>query len=109
MANYSAAARSDLPAQLFVDISQNHIRRPLSNADGTVRALLTSTDLYHFGTDRCLVPLEHLLLQGYSPDVVLPDLLSDSDVRQMAGEAIFLPCLATVLWCLNLTKDLTEL
>ena len=103
------AIASKLDQELFIDVSQNHVRKPLSNASGELRTLLTSTRLYHYGSDRLLLPVEHLALQGYSPEIVVPQELSAKDVRDMAGEAIALPCLATVMWCLHMVKDLTTL
>lgn len=104
-----AAIQANVQRSLLVDTSQNHVRKPLSSADGFLGTLLTSSDLYHYGEDRSLLPVEHLLLQGYDPEIVVPDGVSPSDVRAMAGEAVCLPCLATVLWCLHVTKDLTSL
>ena len=104
-----AATRSGLADGLIVDTSQNHVRKPLSSADGFLRTLLTSSDLYHFGEDRAVLPVEHLFLQGYGEEVVVPKGSTPNDVRTLAGEAICLPCLATVLWCLHLTKDLTQI
>ena len=103
------ALQHGLHNDLFVDVSQNHVRRPLSCKDGNLRTLLTSSMLYHYGTDRVLLPVEHLFLQGYDHEVVIPDGVSSEDVRKLAGEAIALPSLASVLWSLHLTKDLTLL
>ena len=93
---------------LFVDISQNHIRRPWADSASGLRTLTTSTKLYHFGSDRMLVGKEYLMFQGYGTDVC-PANLSDNDLKNLAGEGICLPCLGHVLWCAHLIKNLTHL
>lgn len=96
---------------LFVDVSQNHVRRPMSDASGFLRTLTTSTTLYSYEADRTVLPIEHLFLQGYEHQVSIPKSIaagSGSEIRNLAGEAICLPCLASIVWCLHLTKDLTS-
>ncbi len=95
-----------LHEDLVVDISQSHARRPMSD-QGVLRTLTTSSRLYHYGLDRMLLPREHLLMQGYAHTVCIPKSMKDDDVRSLAGEGIFLPCLGQILWCLHLTRNLT--
>ena len=93
---------------LVADVSQSQVRKPLSDKFGQLRTLTSGSMLYHYEYDRMLTPVEHLHLQGYvSPGI--PPSLTDTDLRAMAGEAICLPCLAGIVWCLHLIKDLTSL
>ena len=92
-------------SEVLLDFSQCHDRKPFSN-DGVARTLTTSTHLYYFGQDRVCIGLEHLLLQGYDKNVCLPETMSESDLRRMAGEGIALPCLALLVWALFVTKGL---
>ncbi len=84
----------------LVDISQNHGRRPLSNAMGVAHTLTTSSKLYSYDQRRLLTGVEHLFLQGYPYDVEVPSNLTDTDLRTLAGEGIALPCLGLIILCL---------
>ena len=91
--------------ETLMDVSQSHSRRPLPGEDSTNRCLTTSSRLYSFAQRRMLTGTEHLLLQGYSLPISLPEGLTQADLRSFAGEGISLPCLATVLWALKLTRN----
>eukprot|EP00439_Symbiodinium_sp_Y106_P030818 s7503_g3.t1 len=97
-------SRCDALNDALVDFSQSHGRRPFSNTDGTAHCLTSSSQLYSFRLDRCLLPVEHLFLQGYPVSVAVPEELNDRDVRSIAGEGIALPCLATLIWAVFLYK-----
>lgn len=102
----SAGIKAGVHSELCVDVSQNHVRRPISDQNGFLRTLTTSSKVYHYGKDRLLILAEHLFLQGYDQQqAVTPN----TGVREMAGEAMCLPCLASIIWSLHLTKNLTEL
>ena len=89
-------------AEVLVDVSQSHTRRPLSNpVTGVAHTLTTSSQLYSFKQERVLDGIEHLLLQGYPKDLRVPDSVSESDLRTMAGEGIALPCMSMVIWSLQ--------
>ena len=92
---------------LVADVSQSHGRKPLSD-NGILRTLTTSSKLYYYAEDRVLVPREHMALQGYER-VEIPSSWTDADIQRISGEAICLPSLAGLLWCLHLTRDLTSL
>ena len=105
-----AGINAQIHQSLVMDISQNHVRRPLSGEDsGPMRTLTTSSSLYHYRLDRMLVAKEHLLLQGYPEGICVPSSMTEDNVRKLAGEGIFLPCLGHVLWCLHLVRNLTML
>ena len=89
---------------VLVDFSQSHSRRPYSNTEGTAHCLTTSSQLYSFRLDRCLLAVEHLLLQGYPVNTVVPEGFNDRELRALAGEGIALPCLATLVWAVFLYK-----
>lgn len=87
----------------LLDISQNHDRKPMS-VPPAARALTTSSRLFFFDEKRILSAEEHLRLQGYEGEFESTAGVTSSDVRKFAGEGIALPCLAVVVWALNLTK-----
>ena len=88
----------------LLDVSQSHGRRPMSNAEDIAKALTTSSRLFSFDQKRLLCAEEHLALQGYDFDFEVPEAVSASELRKMAGEGIALPCLACILWALRLTQ-----
>ena len=87
----------------LLDISQNHDRKPLS-VPPAARTLTTSSRLFYFDEKRVLSSEDHMRLQGYEGELVSPKGVTPNDVRKFAGEGIALPCLAAVVWALNLTK-----
>ena len=91
---------------MLLDVSQSHHRKVFSSTDGTARTLTTASRLFSFNDNRMLAPVEHMFLQGFSQDLVVPDQISDHALRCMAGEGMALPCLATVLLAILLTKDI---
>ena len=85
---------------VILDVSQSHKRPTYSNQAGVARCLCTSSDLYSYKEDRVLEPMEHVLMQGHSSSVVIPESLSSGDVRSIAGESIALPCLGCIIWAI---------
>ena len=98
-------SRRDALKDTLLDMSQSHERRPFSNGEDIARCLTTGSWLYSYRLDRVLLPLEHLLLQGYPVSTRIPEKMNDKDVRDLAGEAIALPCLAVVVWALYIHKS----
>ena len=90
-------------AELVVDVSQSHARRPMPALTGPNRCLTTGARLFSFAKNRLLCGFEHLLLQGYSESLIVPNNVSENELRVLAGEAIALPCLGTLIWALTLT------
>ena len=81
-----AGINAQIHQSLVMDISQNHVRRPLSGEDsGPMRTLTTSSSLYHYRLDRMLVAIEHLLLQGYPEGICVPSSMTEDNVRMEAG------------------------
>jgi hypothetical protein len=85
----------ELARGFFCDISQSISRQAWG--DLPLRTLLQGSVLYFFEFDSILRPHQHLCLQGWSSEVQ-HNMLSDNQVRSMAGEAFCLPSLATALW-----------
>ena len=91
--------------ETVIDVSQSHGRRPFSTS-GVARTLTTSSRLFVLSQRRLLLPREHLMLQGFLESVEIPASVSDTAIRHMAGEGMALPCLATILMALLLTKEI---
>ena len=90
-----------------VDISQNPGRRPYSC--GHIATMCTSSNLFDFGRDAMICPLEMLLLQGHNPlSTSLPPSMKQTSVRSLAGEGIALPCLGLNVLSLLLTKGFPD-
>ena len=91
----------------FVDVSQSH-QRHTATRQGVNKCLTTSSLMYSYGQDRLLMPIEHIYLQGYPRSFKVPHHASATDLRDFAGEAMCLPCLATVMWSLMYNVRLTS-
>ena len=59
--------------------------------------LTTSSVFYSYEDDRVLSKEAHLILQGFPVDDLVLTGLTPSNVGDLAGEAMSLPCLATIL------------
>lgn len=82
-------------------MSRSVARKPWGT---TIRALTTSTQLFDFQRDQVMSGLEHFVLQGFPRDIDLSH-MSEAKVREMAGQAMSLPCLATILFSAFLIPD----
>ena len=94
-----------LLSETLVDVSQSHDRRPLPKLEGPNRCLTTSSSLFWFQQRRLLCPVEHMLLQGYTLPLQVPQTVSNHQLTSIAGEGIALPNLATIVWALKLTAN----
>ena len=83
---------------VYVDISQNHGRRPFTNDAGITGTLTTSTLLYSYARDGMILPFELLLLHGHSRTLQVPDSVKGTSLKSLAGEGMSLPCIGSVLW-----------
>ena len=90
---------------VYVDISQNHVRRPFTNASGITGTLTTSTMLYSFGRQGFILPYELLLFHGHSRTLRVPEAVSSSNLKALAGEGMSLPCVGSILWAGLLVRD----
>ena len=91
---------------VFCDVSQNPKYRSFTNSDGVTGCLATSTILYSFGRDRLVTPFELALFQGHRRGVKYPSGMRGNEIKSLAGEGMFLPSLATVIWSMYLLKGL---
>eukprot|EP00438_Fugacium_kawagutii_P006182 Skav207470 [mRNA] locus=scaffold3545:482683:483165:- [translate_table: standard] len=89
---------------VYVDVSQNLSRKSWTEPGGSLKCLCTSTSLYSFFADRQILPLETLFAQGYPTSLRLGG-LTQSDLKDFAGEGMCLPCIASVLWAVYHCTD----
>lgn len=80
---------------MLLDLSQSVSRKAWARQSS--RALAARTLIYSFDLDGVLDPKTAARLQGL-PETFLHAGLSDDQLRSLAGEAVFLPNLATILW-----------
>ena len=78
----------------LTEISQSAGRRPWTSAGGVLRCLSTSSTLFSFSKRRTSTGLEHLGLLGFVG--VNSNGLTQSQLRNLAGEAMSLPQIALV-------------
>ena len=99
----SEVALAKLMKNQYIDVSQSLNRHAHTNAFGINHALTTSSVLYSYGLDRVLTGKEHMFLHGHPKDTFFSD-MSQSVLRELAGEGMALPSLAAVIWCLFVCK-----
>ena len=93
-------------SELFTDVSQNPQRNPHTcRKDNVSRCLTTSSSVYSHGLDRIVLPLELMYWQGHQVDVKVPQSLRQRALRDLAGEAMTLPCVGSLLYALLLNKS----
>lgn len=80
---------------VFCDLSQAVQRRPWGAH--SARALTKGSLIYSFDHDAVLTRRSATRLQGF-PTNLQTEGVSDEQLRHMAGEAVFLPNLASLLW-----------
>ncbi|CAE7338729.1 unnamed protein product, partial [Symbiodinium pilosum] len=88
----------------WVDVSQCITRRARARPGEPLPTLTTATELYSFTDDRVILGCELLSMHGHAASLRIPPSVSDSTVKDLAGEGIALPSLGSVLWCLFLCK-----
>ena len=105
----------ELCYNLFTDVSQNPERKKYTTKmddddidSGVVPCQTTSTILYSHKYDRVCHPLEMMRFQGHSVDLKLPAPaeMRQSQLQELAGSGMTLPCLATVVQALLSTNSL---
>jgi hypothetical protein len=85
----------------FVDVSQCVSRKKWGSG---VKTLCTGTMLYDLGNARVCTSNQHLALQGLPSELSFAG-ISESKKRELAGEAMFLPSMATVLLAVVLNRE----
>ena len=105
----------EFPGYLMTDVRQ-HVQR--NGISGKV-TLLTGSNVYWYLKDRILVPEEHLFSLGWGDDVQLSGIERSLDgskrsrktsnhkhkTKDLAGNAMALPCLASVVYAGLLASD----
>lgn len=100
------STKRDILQHTYADISQNPRYRSFTNSSGVTGCLSTATTLYSFGQDRIVLGKELSMIQGHRRGFSFPDEMKSSQIRDLSGEGMFVPCLGTVLWAMYLTKGL---
>jgi hypothetical protein len=91
----SQAEKDHILSRLTVDISQDTCRNPWHYRFPT---LTCSSELYCFRFDRMVTEFEKLVLLGFSKAVNVRA-MPQHHVKELAGEAMAVPSVASVLYC----------
>ena len=86
---------------MVVDVSQT-----VSRCRWTVGAptLTTSASLFLYREARLLTGIEHMMLMGFNPQVAKPK-VADSNLKNLAGEAMAVPVISSITLALVLALD----
>ena len=90
----------------YVDVSQNPRYIAKNHDDGQMSCICTGSNVYSFGRDRVLLPVELMYLQGHRRGLEVPDNVRCSRLRQLAGEGMSLPSLGSIIWSMYLLHGL---
>jgi hypothetical protein len=93
-----AAPKKAMKGGFFIDLSQCVSRKKWGTK---IHTLTQSTVLYEVGKDRLCTGSQHLSLQGMPSELSRAN-LTDSELRKLAGEGMFLPSVASVLLAVTL-------
>ena len=96
----------DLMQDVYLDYSQNPIRKPWSNKQKTSKCMATSSAIYSFSDQRAVTPLEMMYWQGHPRTFQVPSGLTPKSLGRLAGEGIFLPSLGSIVWALVCSGNL---
>ena len=99
-------SKKKLLKEVSCDASQNPKFRSFTNTQQMTGCLATSTVLYSFGSDRLVTGFELALMQGNRRGLKYPRQMRNSEIRNLSGEGMALPCLATIVWAAFLVKGL---
>ena len=88
---------------VFVDVSQNPVRRAYTGSQGLSKCLHTATSLYSFQRDGVILPYELMQFQGHGLDIEIPSSMRQKELKDLAGQGICLPCLGLVVTALLMT------
>ena len=94
-------------SRVFLDVSQGHLRRNYTSAEGLGPCFTRSTELYYFGQDRVVLPQEMLAMLGYTQPVQVPESVRPRDLKRMLGGGMSLPCVGTVLLSLHIMRSMS--
>lgn len=89
----------------YIDVSQSHDRKVVTNRSGVTPTVTTATELYSFNKDRLVLPQEIMRMHGHCLEQTrFPAGMSLAEMRRLAGEGMAVCCIGTVIWCVYLTK-----
>lgn len=89
----------------FVDVSQSCSRMVATTQKGVTPTFTTSSQVYSFRLDRLLTPAEIMLIHGHSKQTRFPLDFTPAHLRRLAGEGMAVYSVATVIWCVFLTRQ----
>ena len=90
--------------RMYADVSQNVNRRPWTFT-GVLPSMTTSSSFFSFGKKRMIKTVEHFRIMGFDHDAMVGlEQVGERKLHNLIGEAMSLPSVGTVLFCL-----LTEL
>jgi hypothetical protein len=93
-----ASKRSEMAAGLFVDLSQNALRKPFGHG---LRRVTRNSTIYSFEHDRVVTAEEGFKMYGWSPRPRL-DGFSERQAIDILGDSMALPTLAVAMYSLLL-------
>ena len=96
--NMSFKEKQERLKHVYVDVSQNPIRRPFSGGTGVTGTMTTSSLFYSFARDGAVLPFEMLMWHGHSRLLKVPDSTKSLELKELAGEGMSVPCLGSILW-----------
>ena len=82
---------------LLLDCSQDLQRKPWSKA--SMMTFTRSSEVFSYSLQRALIGCEYLRILGFpagTPKMSLPDGVSDAQCKDLAGDAMALPCVTVV-------------
>ena len=85
-------------SEVFIDVSQNHVRLPWSKLDNVAPCFTRSTCMYSCQRDSVVYPEEMARMMGWPSDMDVPGNVTSQKLKDMVGNSIALPCLGTVVW-----------
>ena len=91
-----------MAADLLCDCSQNVDRKPWVCKFGT---FTTSCEYYSYGLDRMIFEEEKLAMLGFNVRCLNLDSILSSQLRDLAGEAMALPCVGLAIYSVVLNVD----
>ena len=86
---------------VYVDVSQSHARLNFTRRNGLTGAFTTATELYSYKEDRVVLPHEMMWMHGFPVDCSVPSTISPGAFKDMIGNGMSLPSLATMVWALQ--------
>lgn len=96
--NMSFQEKQNRLKHVYVDVSQNPVRRPFSGVMGVTGTMTTSSLFYSFARDGAVLPFEMLMWHGHSRLLKVPDSTRSAELKELAGEGMAVPCLGSILW-----------